>query len=142
MGAIEATPATTKSRPAAAMIVLYGPKVTPPTTSCRLRRTVLASKPARAMDAMDASWIIGLITALTRPSSCGGVARRISGSTTELRAPTAKPATAQATRAAGSEVQKARPVSPTPAPASPGAAAAAAPAGTRSAGNGPHPRSA
>src|SRR5689334_24654389 len=67
-------PATTKIR-------LTELSVTPATVARKVRRTVLASQPETTTEDIDASWLIGVNTAITRPMYSRGAASRSSGAT-------------------------------------------------------------
>src|SRR5208282_6107598 len=72
----------TKIRPPATMnIRLTELKVTPANEALKLRRTVLVSQPETTTEIMDASWLTGLNTAITRPRYSRGAASRSSGAT-------------------------------------------------------------
>src|SRR5580704_621081 len=72
----------TKIRPPATMnIRLTELRVTPANEARKLRRTVLVSQPETTAESMDANWLTGLNTAITRPRYSRGAAFRSNGAT-------------------------------------------------------------
>src|SRR6266568_2663989 len=72
----------TKIRPPATMnIRLTELRVTPANEARKLRRTVLDSQPEMTTAVMDASWLTGVNTAITRPRYSRGAASKSSGAT-------------------------------------------------------------
>src|ERR1043165_2811218 len=67
-------PATTKTR-------LTELSVTPATVARKGARTVLVSQPQTTTEDIDASWLTGMNTAITRPMYSRGAAARSSGAT-------------------------------------------------------------
>src|SRR5580700_5002559 len=72
----------TKIKPPATMnIRLTELTVTPANEARKFRRMVLVSQPEATTESMDANWLTGLNTAITRPRYSRGAASRSSGAT-------------------------------------------------------------
>ena len=56
-------------------------RVTPAIEARKLRRMVLVSQPEMTTESMDANWLTGLNTAITRPRYSRGAASRSNGAT-------------------------------------------------------------
>jgi hypothetical protein len=74
-------PDTKIRAPATMNIRLTELRVTPANEARKLRRTVLVSQPEATTESIDASWLTGVNTAITRPRYSRGTASRSSGAT-------------------------------------------------------------
>src|SRR5215469_8603918 len=74
-------PDTKISPPATMKIRLTELRVTPANEARKLRRTVLVSQPEMTIENMEASWLTGVNTAMTRPRYSRGAAFSSSGAT-------------------------------------------------------------